>query len=99
MNYYGHFYLTHLLFSLLEKSSDARIINVSSDNHQFVPRYFLDDFNCEVKPFEYNKQFFISKFMLVVFAYKLSQILNQHAKTNVKAFSVNPGTVMSDFGK
>jgi len=52
-----------------------------------------------MKPFEYNKQLFISKFMLVVFAYKLSQLLDQHAKTNVKVFSANPGTVMSDLGQ
>ena len=32
-NHMGHFLLTHLLFDLLKKSTDARIINVSSSSH------------------------------------------------------------------
>jgi NAD(P)-dependent dehydrogenase (short-subunit alcohol dehydrogenase family) len=33
INHFGHFYLTYLLFDLLSKASEARIINVSSKLH------------------------------------------------------------------
>mmetsp|Transcript_17258 Transcript_17258/g.38024 ORF Transcript_17258/g.38024 Transcript_17258/m.38024 type:complete len:119 (+) Transcript_17258:182-538(+) len=34
-NHLGHFLLTNLLFDLLLKSTDPRVINVSSSAHQF----------------------------------------------------------------
>ena len=32
-NHFGHFYLTYLLFPIIEKSPEGRIINVSSYGH------------------------------------------------------------------
>ena len=41
VNYYCHFYLAHLLYLLICNSSDDRIIDVSSDDHRFAPKYLI----------------------------------------------------------
>ena len=47
VNHLGHFALTELLMPKLRRAAKARIINVSSDAHQFTDKIDFDDINME----------------------------------------------------
>ncbi len=51
VSYFGHFYLTYLLFDLLKKSEKARIINLGSDSHYRAPKNPLGDIECQKKSY------------------------------------------------
>lgn len=51
VNHFGPFYLTYLLWGIIVKSSEARIINVSSMMHYQAPNNFLSDIECNNKNF------------------------------------------------
>ena len=42
-NHLGHFQLTNLLIPLLKKSNEPRVINVSSEAHDFPKKIDFDD--------------------------------------------------------
>jgi NAD(P)-dependent dehydrogenase (short-subunit alcohol dehydrogenase family) len=44
INYFGHFYLTYLLWDALKKAGNPRIINVSSIGYRFDGRSYEIDF-------------------------------------------------------
>ncbi|MFZ1281464.1 MAG: SDR family NAD(P)-dependent oxidoreductase [Ignavibacteriaceae bacterium] len=93
-NHLGHFLLTQLLFELLKKSSDARIINVSSSAH-YGKQIDIDDL---VSPKEYNRSLVYgrSKLANVLFTYELAR---RNIFSNVSINAIDPGGVATNFAK
>lgn len=93
-NHLGHFLLTQLLFDLLKKSSDARIINVSSSAH-YGKQIDIDDL---VSPKEYNRSLVYgrSKLANIMFTYELSRRVKD---LNITANALDPGGVATNFAK
>jgi len=86
-NYLGHFYLTKLLLSKLEK--DGRIVNVSSLVHHVTQPADLDYSFSRLKS-NYNtmKAYGFSKIAQIYHANELTR------RYNVKAYSLHPGTIV-----
>ncbi len=93
-NYLGHFLLTNLLLSLLEKSSSARIINVASSAHNNQ----TNDFSQAANPIHYNRKtaYGKSKLAILLFTYELAERLKDK-KISVNA--MEPGGVLTNLGK
>lgn len=91
-NHLGHFLLTYLLFDLLKKSSDARIINVSSSAH-YGKQIDIDDLEL---PKEYNRSLVYgrSKLANVLFTYEFSKKNND---SKIKINALDPGGVATNF--
>ena len=87
----GHMLLTELLMPALQKSPEARIINVSSALHSQgkVSRFFT-------KPLGHNPQkaYGDAKLANVLFAMALSKRLPE----NITTYSLHPGVVNTNFG-
>ncbi|MBK7228648.1 MAG: SDR family oxidoreductase [Ignavibacteriales bacterium] len=93
-NHLGHFLLTQLLFDLLKKSSDARIINVSSSAH-YGKQIDIDDL---VSPKEYNRSLVYgrSKLANVLFTYEFAR---RNIFSNISINALDPGGVATNFAK
>jgi len=93
-NHLGHFLLTQLLFDLLKKSSDARIINVSSSAH-YGKQIDIDDL---VSPKEYNRSLVYgrSKLANVLFTYELAR---RNIFSNISINALDPGGVATNFAR
>jgi NAD(P)-dependent dehydrogenase (short-subunit alcohol dehydrogenase family) len=96
INHFGHFYLTYLLFDSIRNASEGRIINVSSMAHYYAPKRYLADIECKQKAYRSNGQYWISKFMNVLFTQELSRRISKYP--NIKTVSLHPGIVDSNFG-
>ena len=96
INHFGPFYLTHLLLDMMKGCSEGRIINVSSMAHYYAPNRILTDIECREKTFGSNEQYWISKFMNVLFTQELSKKLSKYP--NLKTVSLHPGIVDSNIG-
>jgi len=93
LNHLGYFLLTNLLLDLLEKSTPARIINVSSSLHKMGKLDFQDI------PFENgytrSKAYQRTKLANIAFTYELARRLsNQSVTVN----AMNPGLVATNVG-
>lgn len=86
INHVGHFYLTKLLFDLLEKSPSARIVNVSSRSH----RRAIMEFDAQGHIVG-ETGYAISKLANVLFAYELERRLRASCTNNVIAVAAHPG--------
>jgi retinol dehydrogenase-12 len=88
----GHMLLTRLLLPALQRSEEARIINVSSALHMQgrVERFF-------VKPAKHNfgKAYGDAKLANVLFAIALSKQLPE----NITTYSLHPGVVNTNFSR
>ena len=93
INHFGHFYLTYLLFPLLSKALEARIINVSSYGHLQTSESPVADLSCE-KGWGSYSVYFKSKLANVMFTVSLADKLMY--RPNIKAVSLHPGAVASD---
>ncbi len=94
LNHLGYFLLTNLLVDLLEKSTPARIINVSSSLHKMGKLDFEDI------PFDNgytrSKAYQRTKLANIAFTYELARRLsNQSVTVN----AMNPGLVATNVGK
>jgi NAD(P)-dependent dehydrogenase (short-subunit alcohol dehydrogenase family) len=93
LNHLGYFLLTNLLMDVLEKSTPARIINVSSSLHRLGKIDFNDI------PFVINyarsKAYQRSKLANIAFTYELSRRI--HNK-NIVVNAMNPGLVATNVG-
>ncbi len=92
INHFSPFLLTNLLLDLLRKSSEARIVNVSSMAHKFSGINF-NDLNSE-KSYSGFKVYSMSKLANLLFTRKLSQILEPEGIT---VNALHPGVVSSNF--
>ncbi len=93
-NHLGHFLLTLSLIELLKKSTQGRIINVSSPAHSRGTEE-LDDV---VTPLNYDRRLAYgrSKLANLYFTYELSSRLKN---TNITVNAVDPGGVATNFSR
>ena len=94
LNHLGYFLLTKLLLDLIKKSTDARIVNVSSQAHAGSTINF-DDLQGE-KDFSGWNVYKQSKLMNILFTYKLAVLLKD---TKITVNTLHPGFVRSRFGE
>lgn len=88
INHLAHFYLTYLIFDLLKKSDDGRIINVSSVAHESAD-FDEEDFML-VKNYSGYTAYVNSKLYNLWFTYKLHRSLNN---SKVKVYALHPGVI------
>lgn len=93
-NHLGHFLLTYLILDLLNESSDARIINVSSSAH-YGKQIDIDSL---VSPKEYNRSLVYggSKLANVLFTYEFAR---KNKNSNITINALDPGGVATNFAK
>lgn len=88
-NYLAQFQLTARLWTALKKANAARVINVSSQGHQFAPFNF-DDPNFLQREYETLQAYGQSKTASNLFALELD---NRGKAFNVRAYSLHPGSI------
>ena len=88
-NYLAPFQLTARLWEALKKAQGARVINVSSQGHQFGPFHF-DDPNFTHRPYEMLPAYGQSKTALNLFSLELDR---RAQAFGVRAYAVHPGNV------
>lgn len=88
-NYLGQFQLVARLWPALKKANGARVINVSSQGHQFSPFNF-DDPNFLHREYETLQAYGQSKTASNLFAVELD---NRGKDFSVRAYSLHPGSI------
>lgn len=88
-NYLAQFQLTARLFSALKKANGARVINVSSQGHQFASFNFEDPNFLETE-YETLRGYGQSKTAVNLFSLELD---NRVKDFNVRVYSVHPGSI------
>lgn len=88
-NYLAQFQLTAKLWPALTKANGARVINVSSQGHQFAPFHF-DDPNFLHREYETLQAYGQSKTACNLFALELD---NRGKAFHVRAYSLHPGSI------
>lgn len=88
-NHFGHFVLTALLFSLLKRSSNARIISVSSALHKYGNIDF-GDINWEKRKYDTWLAYADSKIANLHFTFSLAKKIRDK-KLNLLAVAAHPG--------
>lgn len=88
-NYLGQFQLTARLWPALKKANGARVINVSSQGHQFAPFNF-DDPNFLQREYETLQAYGQSKTASNLFALELDERAKEF---NIRAYSLHPGSI------
>lgn len=88
-NYLSQFQLTARLWPALVKAGGARVINVSSQGHQFAPFNF-DDPNFLHREYETLQGYGQSKTAVNLFSVELDKRGKAH---NVRTFSLHPGSI------
>ncbi len=88
-NYLAQFQLTARLWPALKKVGGARVINVSSQGHQFAPFNF-DDPNFQNREYETLQAYGQSKTASNLFALELD---NRGKAYHVRTYSLHPGSI------
>jgi len=88
-NYLAHFHLTAKLWPALEKAGGARVINVSSQGHQFAP-FDFEDPNFLHREYETLQAYGQSKTATNLFAMELDE---RGKGQNVRSYSLHPGSI------
>lgn len=88
-NYLAQFQLTSRLWTALKKAGEARVVNVSSQGHQFAPFNF-DDPNFEYREYETLQGYGQSKTAVNLFSLELD---SRAKEFGVRAYSVHPGSI------
>lgn len=88
-NYLAQFHLTARLWQSLKHADGARVVNVSSQGHQFSP-FSFDDPNFLVRNYETMVAYGQSKTASNLFALELD---TRASAFGVRAFSVHPGSI------
>ena len=91
VNYYATFALSILMIPLLEKSKQARIINLTSELYKRGKVNFDNDF--AIEKFDGNKAYANSKLLVIYFTRELSKRLDSK---NITVNCVHPGVVGTD---
>ncbi|KAJ0412919.1 hypothetical protein ATCC90586_002549 [Pythium insidiosum] len=96
VNHLGHFLLTSLLFRLLKRSRDARVVSVSSLSHHTAD---IDDFSTigyDSIASAYINDYSVSKLANLLFTFELDRRLRASGVTNVKAVACHPGITLTN---
>ena len=88
-NYLAQFQLTARLWPALKKTNGARVINVSSQGHQFAPFNF-DDPNFMQREYETLAAYGQSKTAVNLFSLELD---NRAKSFGVRSYSLHPGSI------
>ena len=88
-NYLAPFQLTAKLWDALKKANGARVVNISSQGHQFAPFNFEDP-NFEHREYETLSAYGQSKTAINLFSLELD---NRAKASGVRAYSVHPGNI------
>lgn len=88
VNHLAHFYLTYLLFDLIKKSEDGRIINVSSIAHESADDDLKD--LMLTKNYSGYRAYANSKLYNLLFTYALHRRIKN---SNVTVFALHPGVI------
>jgi len=96
VNYLGHFLLTGLLLPILEKTSGARIVSLSSIAHKRATIDF-ENLNSE-KSYSKMKAYGQSKLACLMFAYELDRRLKKSG-SQVKSIAAHPGVSDTELGR
>ena len=88
VNYLAHLYLTKLLLPLLKKNSSSRIVNLSSDIHQYFKIKIKDPLS--EKRYNGRQAYSNSKTAMILFTHKLARELKD---TGIGVNAVSPGHV------
>ncbi|MCB0856146.1 MAG: SDR family NAD(P)-dependent oxidoreductase, partial [Bacteroidetes bacterium] len=88
-NYLAQFHLTAKLWSALKKANGARVVNISSQGHQFGT-FDFDDPNFNQKKYETLAAYGQSKTAVNLFSLELD---NRAKSFNVRAYSLHPGSI------
>lgn len=94
-NHIGHFLLTCLLVPALRSTAPARIINLSSAGHRLGGLDFEDP-HFENREYDKWEAYGQSKTANIFFTQELDRRL---AGSNVRAFAVHPGMIMTELGR
>ncbi|WP_276380259.1 SDR family NAD(P)-dependent oxidoreductase [Flavobacterium sp. H4147] len=89
VNYLAQFQLTARLWPALKKANGARVINVSSQGHQFG-LFDFEDPNFENREYETLLGYGQSKTAVNLFSVELDYRAQSH---NVRAYSLHPGSI------
>lgn len=89
----GHFLLTKLLMSALEKSDEARIINVASMMHWLASGIDMDAQTQPTKGVAGLKEYGVAKLANILFTRKLASMLQG---SGITSYSLHPGAVATD---
>ncbi len=95
VNHLAPFLLSHLLFPLLSKSDDPRIVNVNSDTH-FRGKIDFNDLSLS-KGYNGIKSYAHSKLANCLFTYELDRKLKERG-INMAVNALQPGLVKTDIG-
>ena len=105
VNHLGHFYLTHLLWPLIKKAEEPRIINLSSLGHQGTGLIFKDnttidftDMNFKNQKYRWDIAYSRSKMANVLFTRQLQAKMDQ-AGIKGYSYSLHPGCIATDMGR
>lgn len=88
-NYLAQFQLTAKLWPALQKANGARVVNVSSQGHQFAP-FDFEDPNFLNREYETLLGYGQSKTAVNLFSLELD---HRGRSSNVRAYSLNPGSI------
>ena len=88
-NYLAQFHLTARLWPALKEAKGARVINVSSQGHQFAA-FDFDDPNFLHREYETLQGYGQSKTASNLFSLELDNLGKDH---NIRAYSVHPGSI------
>ncbi|SHM81291.1 NAD(P)-dependent dehydrogenase, short-chain alcohol dehydrogenase family [Chitinophaga jiangningensis] len=88
-NYLAQFQLTARLWPSLKKANGARVVNVSSQGHQFAP-FDFEDPNFLYRDYETLQSYGQSKTAVNLFTMELD---NRAKASNVRAYSLHPGSI------
>ncbi|MBC9794697.1 SDR family NAD(P)-dependent oxidoreductase [Sinomicrobium weinanense] len=89
-NHLAPFQLTARLWDALKKANGARVVNVSSQGHQFAPFNFEDP-NFENRTYETLSGYGQSKTAVNLFSLELD---HRARAFNVRAYALHPGNIM-----
>jgi len=88
-NFLAQFELVAKLWPALKQANGARVVNVSSQGHQFAPFDFADP-NFENRAYETLQGYGQSKTATILFAVELDNRGKEH---DVRAYSLHPGSI------
>jgi NAD(P)-dependent dehydrogenase (short-subunit alcohol dehydrogenase family) len=104
-NHFGPFLLTNLLLGLMQKTSSARIVNVSSNAHWFAKELDLDNLKSEKSEnqtftgTEAFKLYSRTKVANILFTRELDRKLKAVGIRNVSVNALHPGAVKTEFNR